>query len=58
MWKLKHYIKPYLLTLVVVSGLVFLEVMSTLRLPDLMSRIVDEGIALGNVGLIWRESEP
>ena len=54
MWKLKHYIKPYLLTLVVVSGLVFLEVMSTLRLPDLMSRIVDEGIALGNVGLIWR----
>lgn len=54
MWKLKHYIKPYLLTLVVVSGLVFLEVMSSLRLPDLMSRIVDEGIALGNVGLIWR----
>lgn len=54
MWKLKHYIKPYLLTLVVVSGLVFLEVMSTLRLPDLMSRIVDGGIALGNVGLIWR----
>ena len=54
MWKLTHYIKPYLLTLVVVSGLVFLEVMSTLRLPDLMSRIVDEGIALGNVGLIWR----
>jgi len=39
---------------IVVSGLVFLEVMATLRLPDLMSRIVDEGIALGNISLIWR----
>jgi len=54
MWRLKQYIKPYLPTVIVVSGLVFLEVMATLRLPDLMSRIVDEGIALGNISLIWR----
>lgn len=43
MWKLRQYAKPYLFTVIVVSGLVFLEVMATLRLPDLMSRIVDEG---------------
>ncbi|HBG09525.1 MAG: ABC transporter ATP-binding protein [Limnochordia bacterium] len=54
MWKLRQYAKPYLFTVIVVSGLVFLEVMATLRLPDLMSRIVDEGIARGNLGLIWR----
>jgi len=51
---LRQYAKPYLFTVIVVSGLVFLEVMATLRLPDLMSRIVDEGIARGNLGLIWR----
>lgn len=54
MWKLKSYLKPYLPTVMVVSVLVFLEVMATLRLPDLMSTIVDEGIALGNIPLIWR----
>jgi len=54
MWKLKRYIKPYLLTVIIVSSLVFLEVLATLRLPDLMSRIVDEGIAQGNISLIWQ----
>lgn len=36
--------------------LVFLEVMTTLKLPDLMSEIVDAGgIARGgNIPLIWR----
>ena len=54
MWKFKRYIKPYLLTVIIVSSLVFLEVLATLRLPDLMSRIVDEGIAQGNISLIWQ----
>lgn len=54
MWKLKRYVKPYLLTVIIVSSLVFLEVLATLRLPDLMSRIVDEGIAQGNISLIWQ----
>ncbi|HBG01379.1 MAG TPA: multidrug ABC transporter ATP-binding protein [Firmicutes bacterium] len=53
MWKLRSYLKPYLLTVIVVMILVFLEVLATLRLPDLMSQIVDQGIALGNVPLIW-----
>ncbi|HKM42607.1 MAG TPA: ABC transporter ATP-binding protein [Limnochordia bacterium] len=54
MWKLKTYFKPYLATIIVVALLVFLEVMATLRLPDLMSTIVDQGIAGGNIPLIWR----
>ena len=53
MWKLRSYLKPYLLTVIIVMILVFLEVLATLRLPDLMSQIVDQGIALGNIPLIW-----
>ncbi len=54
MWRLRSYFKPYLTTIVIVMVLVFLEVMATLRLPDLMSEIVDQGIARGNIPLIWR----
>ncbi|MCK9525109.1 MAG: ABC transporter ATP-binding protein/permease [Limnochordia bacterium] len=54
MWRLKTYFKPYLVTIISVMVLVFLEVMATLRLPDLMSVIVDQGIATGNIPLIWR----
>lgn len=53
MWRLRAYAKPYLVTVAVVAVLVFLEVMATLKLPDLMSQIVDEGIAFGNIPLIW-----
>ena len=54
MWKMRTYFRPYLAIIIVVMLLVFLEVMATLRLPDLMSTIVDEGIAKGNIPLIWR----
>ena len=54
MRKLKTYLKPYLGTVIIVMALVFLEVLTTLKLPDLMSDIVDQGIAKGNVALIWR----
>lgn len=54
MWKLRKYIKPYMATVVIVMLLVFFEVMATLKLPDLMSEIVDQGIAKGDVSLIWR----
>lgn len=54
MRKLKTYLKPYLGTVIIVMALVFLEVLTTLKLPDLMSDIVDQGIAKGNVPLIWR----
>lgn len=54
MWKLRDYLKPFLPTAFGVMVLIFLEVMATLRLPDLMSEIVDQGIAQGNIALIWR----
>ena len=54
MWRLREYVKPYLPSAIIVMVLVFLEVMATLKLPDLMSVIVDQGIAAGNTDLIWR----
>lgn len=54
MWRLKTRFTPYWATIIAVTILVFLEVMATLRLPDLMSIIVDQGIATGNIPLIWR----
>ncbi|HHY15772.1 MAG TPA: ABC transporter ATP-binding protein [Firmicutes bacterium] len=54
MWRLRKHVKPYLPSALVVMLLVFLEVMTTLKLPDLMSEIVDAGIARGNIPLIWR----
>ena len=45
MWRLREYVKPYLPSAIIVMVLVFLEVMATLKLPDLMSVIVDQGIA-------------
>ena len=54
MWKLRSYFKPYLPTILTVMALVFLEVMATLKLPDLMSEIVDQGIVRGNIPLIWK----
>src|SRR5690554_1987162 len=53
MWRLREYVKPYLPSAIIVMVLVFLEVMATLKLPDLMSVIVDQGIAAGNTDLIW-----
>lgn len=54
MWRLRAYFKPYLATIITVTALVFLEAMATLKLPDLMSEIVDQGIAKGDIPLIWR----
>ncbi|NLJ79981.1 MAG: ABC transporter ATP-binding protein [Firmicutes bacterium] len=54
MWRLRQYIKPFLPIALAVMALVFLEVMATLKLPDLMSEIVDLGIAQGDIPLIWR----
>lgn len=54
MWRLRKFAKPYLPTALAVMVLIFLEVLATLKLPDLMSEIVDLGIAQGNIPLIWR----
>ena len=54
MWKLARFVKPYRLYVVLVIGSVFAQALAELMLPNLMSQIVDQGIALGNLPLIWR----
>ena len=54
MKKLSRYLKPYRIPIVLVVILVFLEVLTALKLPDLMSEIVDQGIVQGDIGFIWK----
>jgi len=44
--------KPYLLKILVVIALVYIQVAATLALPDYMARIVNEGIVLKNNEII------
>ncbi len=44
MWKVRHYTKPYILMLLIGIALLFGQVMLELRLPAVMSEIVDTGI--------------
>lgn len=53
MWKLARFVKPYLALVGLVVGAVFFQALAELMLPNLMSQIVDQGIALGNISLIW-----
>lgn len=54
MLKLTRYLKPYLLSIVAVAVLVFLQSISQLYLPNLMSEIVDVGIVSGDTNYILR----
>ncbi len=54
MLKLARYLKPYLLAVVAVAILVFLQSISQLYLPNLMSEIVDVGIVSGDSSFILR----
>lgn len=54
MIKILRYLKPYRMTVVLVCGLVFLQVLSDLYLPTLMADIVNYGIIKGDTGYIWR----
>lgn len=49
-----RYLKPYWKQLTVVSVLVLIQSISNLYLPDLNAKIINEGIARGDVGLIMR----
>ncbi|MBU0926701.1 MAG: ABC transporter ATP-binding protein/permease [Spirochaetes bacterium] len=53
MLKLFKYLRPYALSIAVTLALVFANSIAELSLPKMMSRIVDEGVATGNVALIW-----
>ncbi|MGE5571420.1 MAG: ABC transporter ATP-binding protein [Bacteroidota bacterium] len=54
MVKLFRFLKPYRVQIAFVAGLVFLQTLSELYLPTLMSDIVNTGIMRGDVGYIWR----
>ncbi len=51
--KLSVYLKPYIFFAVLAPLFMVGEVMIDLMQPTLMSRIVDEGVVLGNMPLIW-----
>lgn len=54
MIKLYKYIKPFTWSIIAVVILVFLQTLSELYLPTLMSDIVDTGIVKGDIGYIIR----
>src|SRR5690554_2006411 len=54
MWKLARFVKPYAIYVALVVGSVFFQALAELMLPNLMSQIVDQGIAHGNIPLIWQ----
>jgi ATP-binding cassette subfamily B multidrug efflux pump len=49
------YYKPYLLNMIVIILLLFLQAMAELALPDLMARIIDQGVILGNISFIFEK---
>ncbi len=55
MMKLIKLFKPYAFWVVVVFGLLFVEAMTDLSLPDYMSNIVNNGIVSGDTGYILAE---
>jgi len=55
MIKLFRYLKPYRLLILVVLVLTFLQSMSQLFLPNIMSNIVDTGIVKGDTAYILRQ---
>ncbi|NPV80511.1 MAG: ABC transporter ATP-binding protein [Firmicutes bacterium] len=54
MIKLFKFLKPYRIQIASIISLVFLQTLSELYLPTLMSDIVNTGIMKGDVGYIWR----
>ncbi|CAB4733632.1 MAG: ATP-binding cassette domain-containing protein [Actinobacteria bacterium] len=51
---LRTRLKPYARWLAIVVGLQFVGVLAMLYLPSLNARIIDEGIARSDTGVIWR----
>lgn len=53
MLKLFKYLKPYILLIILMLALTYVQVMTSLALPDYMAKIVNEGIVGENQKLIW-----
>lgn len=54
MIRLMKHLKPFTLMIACTLLLVFFQSLADLKLPNLMARIVDDGIAKGDTALIWR----
>lgn len=54
MKKLARYLKPYKLKIFITLLFTFINVLSTMYLPSLMSRIIDEGVINGDTSVILR----
>jgi len=54
MLKLFRNLRPYALAITVTLTLAFASAIAELSLPALMSTIVDQGVAKGDIALIWR----
>lgn len=57
MLKIYRNLKPFALSIFLILMFLFLQVMSDLYLPTLMSDIVNNGILQEDVGYIWRTGE-
>jgi len=50
---LLRYLKPYIVPIILMIGLTYVQVTASLQLPDYMSTIINEGIIRENQSLIW-----
>jgi len=51
---LRHHLRPYRVSILVVCLFQLVQTVATLYLPGLNADIIDEGVARGDVGHIWR----
>jgi ATP-binding cassette, subfamily B, multidrug efflux pump len=51
---LRSFLRPYVKVLVAVAVLQLLQTLATLLLPSLNADIIDNGVATGDTGYIWR----
>ncbi len=54
MLKIFRHLKPYTLAIIVTLVLAFANAIAELSLPAMMSTIVDEGVAKGDIAMIWK----
>ena len=54
MFKLLRHLKNYVGWLLLAFVLLFGQAMCELALPDYMSSLVSEGVAVGDMGFVWR----
>ncbi|KAF0092141.1 MAG: ATP-binding cassette subfamily B bacterial [Fusobacteria bacterium] len=54
MIKLFGFLKKHLFTIILSVVLIFIQVMSNLSLPRLMSEIINKGVMINDIPMIWR----